>query len=426
MSDSLSPLEDSPTLLEGSIDPIEPTLEPVVVTETLESDTALSGVNKAVLNFKLNRVNKGIQSLENPSVQARIRASNDAKLARNGRLAVINSGLAATYGARRGESGAIDPSTISDAKSRRIYEENARVIAENMAHIRATESAGARLAEEKARLEHKLGLRAPTPKYPTTKDPGPLPDSFESLANPNRNPLKGQSRTEAAVITALCKLIVDRSTVISESTLINILEDISGNSPSLAKFTLSKLRRLGIIDIDGRVLKAKSGLEEQLATYYDSDIDNRPRGNGIIEYEHSVSLSSEQLERVANLTHDAIAAYELSLAATSKTHRDKDIQDIEDGVIRSLLSPEATTKEIKKIKADVVELFERRAKIEVLKETRSQRTTRKAAEKARSTKEAEDAEAAEWAWAGEEKNPVKPTQNIDEYQALRDRLGDNV
>jgi hypothetical protein len=276
-------------------------------------------------------------------------------------------------------------------------------------------------AEEKAeQLREKLGRTTPVSQSPraTAQPLGEVSDSFETFGDHNRDVSKGRSRTEEAIITTLNKLMEDRMTVVNGSSLEDILKGIDGATPALAKFTLNKLRGLGVIDSNGRLLKARSGLEEQLKTYLSADEEVAKTSDSVIEHKAGVTLNDEQLQKASEQLTLAIAAYIKSAGdAVDKHQKDGAIRGIESGVIRGFLGPNATGDDVDAIKDQMLEFSERRAKLRVKSETAAERSSRIAEEKAQSKQEAEDAEAAEWAWAGREK-PKKPTPEQDAYEEL--------
>lgn len=389
------------------------------------------------------------------SAQRRAAAKADKKIRSNMSRAVFNSNarLAAGLPGADGEVAVIGTpehaeivanarlprsERRSHKKAARMVQRNQRIINGKVDSVRAmadgTDDVGVVIdtyitAAEEAAEKHRrmLGRRSPPPSIPThspARDLGPVSDSFESFSDPNRDTTKGRTRTEEAVITALNKLMAERLTVINETSLEDILKDIEDNSPALARFTLNKLRSLGIIDAEGRVLKAKSGLEEQLGTYLTADTgrDKTSETPGVIEHEPGVSLNDEQLEAAARLITQTIATYKATIGGSvSKKRGVKDIEDIEEGIIRSYIGTEAiaSSEDVKKIKADVLELFERRAKLSSSTETLAQRAARKAEEKDRALK---DAEEAKWAWASQEKTPGAPEPKKSAAQLAYEEL----
>lgn len=407
--------------------PEEPLLQREVLTEQAnaemnvdspeESKLSLSGVKGAITKFRISRIEHTLDSVSEPkNLPPRTVSKNSARLDENGRRSLINSDMIALHKPERDSENNIDSSTIVDRKARRKFEKNARKIKRTAERIVGSEAYREKLEDKKAILEQKIEGKASLASHEDVADASKH-NSIETFSNPTRDVLKGQSRTEKAMAAALIKLTENRKTIIDESLLGNLLDGIEDATPALIKFTLNKLKTLGIVDNDGRIIASKDKLQEQL------DILSSPNHEGItkldqsgfIEHTPGSLLNNDQLEAAAKLILQAQTSYLSATGAQLDSDQNvKDLNAIEDGVIRSFIGPETSYQDVASVKADILGLFERRAKLKTSSETPAERKARIAEQKAQALQKAEDAEAAEWAWAGKEKRApvIRPGDEV--------------
>ncbi len=235
-----------------------------------------------------------------------------------------------------------------------------------------TDAEGRALQDEIDRLEAEAAaMRAaqgitPNTYPPTYNEAGELPalpDDFETISNPNRDPLNAQSRTEKALFASLDKMLEDRSTVMDEAKVTELLGSIDGATPALARFTLNKLRALRVIDNDGKVIVAPSALREQVDRLLDANQD-RPRDldeGAHIEVTGGLDLSNDRLDRIAAALSQATAVYDRNPPETvGEADRIGRRRAFEAQIIQGITGT-ITLAELKQVKRALEDLATRRA-----------------------------------------------------------------
>jgi hypothetical protein len=142
-----------------------------------------------------------------------------------------------------------------------------------------------------------------TPNVSTPTPPTPyvgvkLPDiaSTDTFSSPDRDTRSSESRTELALRGVLDRLVLDEEVEgpIDTAFITGVLSTIEGATPALAKFTLQKLERSGIIDKDGALLVNKAAITAFLSEQLEVSQSTRREETGTAKTKVANRLSEIQ------------------------------------------------------------------------------------------------------------------------------------
>lgn len=229
-----------------------------------EAGIAMNGLQETIAMYKLRRVQTKLAKAE--TTTPREIAKRESRYAKIGRLGAANAGIAATYGEEIGGNIRVDPQTIPNRRARRAHSQHTRGITHHLSTLgsRDTEKeAYVRwLKKEKMALERKVGI---------------VPE--EDLDAITREAIQRPITRDNATINRLAKIEVTLSThevyeklvreaaaneALDLTTPESTIKQLEASNPTLARFTLARLVRDGVIDRTGKVTMGPDKINEIL------------------------------------------------------------------------------------------------------------------------------------------------------------------
>lgn len=185
--------------------------------------------------------------------------------------------------------------------------------------------------------------------------------ALKLLGDPTRNPYKGQTNSEKALILSVESLLANGARALTPEALDETLAALSDNQETrtkLKKFTIVRLRSLGIVSADGRLAKTGDELRDQLTSYLNADErPDKEDATGVIRVARGQILPDAQIETIAELVSKAVSAHTGAYGSTGSTAA----KEIELNAIRSILGPDASDDDIDSVREDIKSLLKRKS-----------------------------------------------------------------